>query len=148
MTALLHNLKQQRLASRPDSEHGQALVRLAITVAGAGLPAGWRCRATLDAATAYADRPDDGAGRAASSALGLLVGDRAAAGRVARAPLDRHGRRLRPDGRGHDRSMGEPLRRLYVILMWVTIGNGLRYGSRYLRVATALATRVVPRRDR
>ena len=35
--------------------------------------------------------------------------------------------------------LGEPLAWVYVILMWVTVGNGLRYGNRYLRVAVALA---------
>ena len=28
--------------------------------------------------------------------------------------------------------MGEPLAWVYVILMWVTVGNGLRFGNRYL----------------
>src|SRR4249919_1520597 len=33
--------------------------------------------------------------------------------------------------------MGEPLARVYVILMWVTVGNGLRFGNRYLYFAVA-----------
>jgi len=33
--------------------------------------------------------------------------------------------------------MGEPLAWVYVILMWVTVGNGLRFGNRYLYLAVA-----------
>lgn len=36
-------------------------------------------------------------------------------------------------------TMGEPLAWLYVVLMWVTVGNGLRYGHRYLLAAVAMA---------
>lgn len=35
--------------------------------------------------------------------------------------------------------MGEPASPLYSVYLWVTIGNGLRYGTRYLYSATALA---------
>lgn len=35
---------------------------------------------------------------------------------------------------------GQELAPLYVILMWVTVGNGLRYGTRYLYVAMAMAS--------
>ncbi|MBF6025488.1 ATP-binding protein [Lysobacter niastensis] len=35
--------------------------------------------------------------------------------------------------------MGEPLAWVYVILMWVTVGNGLRYGNNYLNGAVAMA---------
>ena len=34
---------------------------------------------------------------------------------------------------------GEPAAPLYAVMLWVTIGNGMRYGSRYLRAATAIA---------
>lgn len=33
---------------------------------------------------------------------------------------------------------GEPAAPLYAVMLWVTIGNGMRYGSTYLRVATAM----------
>src|SRR5690606_38408242 len=36
--------------------------------------------------------------------------------------------------------MGETAAPLYGVYLWVTIGNGLRYGTSYLRAATALAT--------
>lgn len=34
---------------------------------------------------------------------------------------------------------GPPLLPVYGVLLWVTVGNGLRYGSRYLTIATGLA---------
>jgi two-component system sensor histidine kinase RpfC len=34
---------------------------------------------------------------------------------------------------------GEAVAPLYSVYLWVTVGNGMRYGSRYLRVATTLA---------
>src|SRR5690606_15855027 len=36
--------------------------------------------------------------------------------------------------------IGEPASPLYCVYLWVTIGNGLRYGTRYLYSATSLAT--------
>lgn len=36
-------------------------------------------------------------------------------------------------------SMGEPLAWVYVVVMWVTVGNGLRYGNRYLYAAVLMA---------
>src|SRR5690606_6097165 len=35
--------------------------------------------------------------------------------------------------------MGEPLAWFYVILMWVSVGNGLRFGNRYLMLAVGMA---------
>src|SRR5690606_38237350 len=35
--------------------------------------------------------------------------------------------------------MGEPLAWVYVVVMWVTVGNGLRYGNRYLVLAVCMA---------
>lgn len=35
---------------------------------------------------------------------------------------------------------GESASALYAVYLWVTIGNGMRYGNRYLRTATVLAT--------
>src|SRR5690606_28792308 len=35
---------------------------------------------------------------------------------------------------------GEPTSPLYAVYLWVTVGNGMRYGNQYLRVATALAS--------
>ncbi|TAA21833.1 ATP-binding protein [Pseudoxanthomonas winnipegensis] len=35
--------------------------------------------------------------------------------------------------------MGEPLSWVYVVVMWVTVGNGMRYGNNYLYLAVAMA---------
>ena len=39
---------------------------------------------------------------------------------------------------------GESASPLYAVYLWVTIGNGMRYGPRYLFSATALAASSVP----
>lgn len=36
-------------------------------------------------------------------------------------------------------AVGEPMACIYVVVMWVTIGNGLRYGNQYLYLAVAMA---------
>lgn len=35
--------------------------------------------------------------------------------------------------------MGESMAFVYVVIMWVTVGNGMRYGARYLQAAVAMA---------
>lgn len=35
--------------------------------------------------------------------------------------------------------MGEPLSWVYIVVMWVTVGNGMRFGNTYLYVAVAMA---------
>ena len=35
--------------------------------------------------------------------------------------------------------MGEPLSWVYIVVMWVTVGNGMRFGNHYLYVAVAMA---------
>ena len=35
--------------------------------------------------------------------------------------------------------MGEPLAWVYIVVMWVTVGNGMRFGNHYLYVAVAMA---------
>lgn len=37
-------------------------------------------------------------------------------------------------------AIGEPMAPIYVVVMWVTVGNGMRYGNRYLWLAVAMAT--------
>lgn len=36
--------------------------------------------------------------------------------------------------------LGEPLAAIYIVVLWVTIGNGLRFGERYLAAACAMAS--------
>ena len=35
--------------------------------------------------------------------------------------------------------MGEPLSWVYIVVMWVTVGNGMRYGNKYLNAAVGMA---------
>jgi two-component system sensor histidine kinase RpfC len=128
---------RQRFAGRPDSEHGQALVRIAvISVVLVYLllhgrepdsnPEGYR-DVLLMVATGFA------------VGLSLVLG-------ILRQPGVSHLRRA--IGMVSDYGlmgaamirMGEPLAWVYVIIMWVTVGNGLRYGNRYLFLAVGMAT--------
>ncbi len=134
MIAILARLKQ-RLSHRPDSEHGQALVRLAvISVVLAYL--------LLQGPFGAAD--DEYRTVLLMVATGFTVGFGLVAGILA-DPRSSHVRRA--IGMVADYGLmaaamirlGEPLAWVYVILMWVTVGNGLRYGSRYLFIAVTMA---------
>ncbi|MFP7721546.1 ATP-binding protein [Lysobacter sp. A3-1-A15] len=125
-----------RLSGRDDSEHGQATIRLVVLavvlvymlVRGAG--------GTLDPA-AYADV-------LAMVATGFAIGGVLLVWLVAQ-PARSHLRR--GIGMVADYGLmalamvriGEPLAWVYVILMWVTVGNGLRFGNRYLVIAIVAA---------
>jgi two-component system sensor histidine kinase RpfC len=125
-----------RFRNRPDSEHGQALVRLVIAALIlaylAGLSAGgqqgrWVADTTLLVILA-------------ETVLGLAL-----VIAIALRPGVSHARRVvgMVGDYGTLAAMmsigGEQLAPLYVILLWVTVGNGLRYGPRYLVAAMAMA---------
>lgn len=135
MASVLRKLKS-RLAARPDSEHQQVLVRIAITALIIGY-LGWSdVHVAADRATV-------------PLTWLILVGALAVALGLFAAILWRpgvsHARRW--IGMLTDYSAlgaiacieGEPAAPLYAVFLWVTIGNGMRYGHRYLRLATALA---------
>ncbi len=127
-----------RLSQRPDSEHGQALVRFAV----------------LSVVLLYLLlRPVHSSDFAVVAgyvtvlqmvALGFAVGA-FVVGWILLQPGVSHLRRM--IGMASDYGlmaaamiqMGEPLAWVYVIILWVTIGNGLRYGNRYLIAAVAAA---------
>jgi len=125
-----------RFRGRPDSEHQQAFVRLAIAVLLLAY-LGWLAIrygfdsgelalvfAIMAAETALAAgllvaialRP----GRSDARRIIGMLGNYATLAGV----MTIHGRELAP---------------LYIIYLWTTIGNGLRYGVRFLAGATALA---------
>ncbi|HEY4560505.1 MAG TPA: hybrid sensor histidine kinase/response regulator, partial [Lysobacter sp.] len=133
MNALLRRVRG-RLAARSDTEHGQALVR--IGVLGAVFAYLLSRPSGIDPA-AYADAMAMVVAGLLSGALilgWLLVAParndiRRAAGMVADYGL-MAAAMIRT---------GEPLAWVYVLVMWVTIGNGLRFGRRYLNGAIAAA---------
>ena len=127
---------QSRLANRPDSEHGQALLRL-IIFSGVmvymllGSYFGGLAKNVSDTALGM-------------SSVGVTVG-LALFCWILWSPGKSNARRI--IGMITDYGlmstamalMGEPLAWLYVIMMWVTVGNGLRYGNRYLAGAVSMA---------
>lgn len=133
--ARLPEMLRQRFSQRPDSEHGQALVRLAVL--------------TVVLVYLLLHGPGDGGVAEyrdvlAMVGIGFAVGVGIVVG-ILRQPGVSHLRRgigMLADYGLMAAAMirlGEPLAWVYVILMWVTVGNGLRYGNRYLRVAVAMA---------
>ncbi|MDI9240057.1 ATP-binding protein [Lysobacter sp. LF1] len=127
---------QKVLSRRSDSEHGQAFVRLAVLsvvliymlVRGASgaLPSHQYSNVLLMVETGFAV----GAvliawilWRPAKSHVRRIIGMISDYGLMAAAMIH----------------IGEPLAWVYVILMWVTIGNGLRYGNGYLYGAVGMA---------
>ena len=125
----------RRFSQRPDSEHGQALVRLVVLTVVLGYllvrgPDG-------EQDTEYRDV-------LAMVATGFVVGVGIMLGIVMRPGVSHWRRAI---GMVSDYGLmaaamirlGEPLAWVYVILMWVTVGNGLRYGNRYLAIAVGMA---------
>lgn len=135
MLALLSRVKSQ-FAGRPDSEHQQALVRLVMLVVVLGY--------VLLIANL---RPEvAGASQLSLRFLGLAFAvSLVIIGWIAARPAASHERRLL--GMCVDYSLmgvgmfllGQLLAPMYVIILWVTIGNGLRYGPRYLYLAIGFA---------
>ena len=132
MRAFLNRI-QARLSSRPDSEHAQALVRIAV----------------LSVVLFYlllrpAQNGDAYMLVLRMVASGFVVGALLIAWILAQPGVSHVRRAI---GMMFDYGLmaaamvrlGEPLAWVYVIIMWVTIGNGLRYGNRYLKVAVAAA---------
>jgi two-component system sensor histidine kinase RpfC len=127
---------RSRLSGRPDSEHVQNLVRLAITTLFS-IYIGWQ----------FVDHEASNT----LTIIGLiLTAELAVSLALAIAILGNpgvsHVRRwvgMLADYTSMGAIMcigGEPVSPLYAVYLWVTIGNGMRYGNLYLRAATALAT--------
>lgn len=126
-----------RLTDRPDSEHEQALVRIAVLSVVLVYMLGRRA-VGIDA--------DDSDVQTVFVlvAMGFFVGMGIIAHLLVRP---QRSDRRRIIGMVSDYGLmgaamvvlSEPLAWVYVILMWVTIGNGLRFGARYLRTAIMMA---------
>ncbi|MBN8480229.1 MAG: response regulator [Xanthomonadales bacterium] len=126
---------QQRFEKRPDSEHGQAFVRLAINAV---------CLIYLLGLTSARGLT----GEILPSALLILLGETIIGSAIlvhmAFKPGISHARRwvgMITDyaAMGAMMMLGPELAPLYVVFLWVTIGNGLRYGPRFLMAAVCLA---------
>jgi two-component system, sensor histidine kinase RpfC len=133
----------QSFRNRPDSEHAQALVRLVIAliilIYLAGLASGRRSSEPGDDAALFVIL--------AESLLGIGI-----VASIAMNPGVSHLRRV--IGMLGDYATlaammtlgGDVLSPLYVILLWVTIGNGLRFGQNYLfaAIGMSMASFVIP----
>jgi two-component system, sensor histidine kinase RpfC len=132
----LYDIARDRLSNRPDSEHGQALVRIAITALFCGY-LGWQV-GTADV--------HDRLFATWLVLLGELLLGFVLLGAILARPGVSHPRRwvgMIADYAAMGAVMillGETASPLYAVYLWVTIGNGLRYGPRYLYAATALAS--------
>jgi two-component system sensor histidine kinase RpfC len=123
---------RQRFANRPDSEHGQALVRFAVL----SVVLAYLLVRGPDPDSPYREYRDV----LLMVATGFAVGLGIVLAIVARPGVSHVRRAI---GMVSDYGlmglamirMGEPLAWVYVILMWVTVGNGLRFGNRYLYLA-------------
>lgn len=130
-------LLRERFENRPDSEHVQALVRLGLTglfVVYLGLVDYFEAAST--AALNWA---------AIAVLMEVLVG---LALIIAIALYPKSSQLRRWIGMIADYSvigalmylLGEIGAPLYIVLLWVTVGNGLRYGERYLYAAVGLVS--------
>ena len=136
MSTFLHRFAD-RFRNRPDSEHAQAFTRVAVVMVILVYLLGVTSGATVRNEPLqlvflfFAIEAVVG--------TGLIIG-------IALWPGVSHPRRV--IGMMADYAMmgaamhvlGESLAPVYVILMWVTIGNGLRFGERYLVAAILLAS--------
>lgn len=131
----LRNWVLARLRGRSDSEHGQVVVRIVITFLFA-IYLGWEVGAG-DSRPALVATWLILVGELVLS-LGLLAA-------ILAAPAPSHARRwigMLADYAalaGVMHLQGEQAAPLYAVYLWVTIGNGMRYGPRYLYAATLLA---------
>ena len=134
MNPVLHWLKQS-FANRPDSEHVQALIRFAVLAV---------VLVYLVVIVGARQTPPDGfVDVLGMVALAFTIGSALVAWIIV-SPGVSHTRRVL--GMLADYGlvtlamirMGEPMAWVYVLLMWITIGNGLRFGVRYLWLAMGL----------
>ena len=127
---------KSRFEHRPDSEHEQTIVRFAVQLV---------VLSYLLLRPHFASEADPHFDTVLwIVAVGFVIGVGLLVGIIAN-PRVSHDRRI--IGMLTDYGLmaaamivfGEPLAWVYIIMMWVTVGNGLRYGNRYLYGAVAIA---------
>jgi two-component system sensor histidine kinase RpfC len=128
---------RSRYANRPDSEHAQAMIRLCILgvvlayLCGVGSITGFSDPSLRTVLLFVAIESLAGAGILVAIAMRPDVSPkRRVAGMLVDYTMMGAAMHL----------MGAHLAPVYVVYLWVTIGNGLRYGSRYLMVAVGLGS--------
>lgn len=127
---------RQRLAQRQDTEHGQQIVRIVLIVLILGYVAMPDVRRDLPPAQ-YA-----GVLAIVLTGLGLSL---LAFGWLLWRPGRSDPRRILGMLADYGLTaaamiqMGEPLSWVYIVVMWVTVGNGMRFGNNYLYLAVAMA---------
>lgn len=127
---------RSRLRAREDSEHAQVLVRIVITALFCSY-LGWQLSETNGGPALYLTW---------LFLLGELAISFVLLASILLHPAPSHARRwigMLADYTALAAVMyleGETATPLYAVYLWVTIGNGLRYGPRYLKFATALAS--------
>jgi len=133
--ALLRTLRQ-RLAARQDSEHAQQIVRIVLITLILGYVLLPGVREELPPAQYRSVLAVVLSGLTVSVLLfGWLLGwpqrsdPRRILGMLADYGLIAAGMV----------QMGEPLAWVYIVVMWVTVGNGMRFGNNYLYLAVAMA---------
>lgn len=125
----------RRLSGRPDSEHGQALTRLALLFV---------VLLFLLWTDGTGTRPQAYEQVMAMVIAGFSIGA-GIVGWILARPGASHPRRI--VGMLSDYGlmgaamtvMGGPIGWVYVLILWVTVGNGLRFGTRYLYAAMSMA---------
>ncbi|MDV3468839.1 ATP-binding protein [Stenotrophomonas sp. C3(2023)] len=135
-TAALTGALRRRLGHRPDSEHGQQIVRIvliSLILAYVLLP-GVRDELPYHQYNGVLAIVLTGLGLSLLAFVWLLLLPQRSDPRRILGMLADYG--LIAAGMIQ---MGEPLAWVYIVVMWVTVGNGLRFGNNYLYLAVAMA---------
>lgn len=135
MPSAMHLLRQ-RLAQRQDTEHGQQIVRIVLIV-------GILVYVLLP--WVRADLPPAQYNGVLAIVLTGLTLSLLAFGWLLWRPQRSDPRRILGMLADYGLTaagmiqMGEPLAWVYIVVMWVTVGNGMRFGNNYLYLAVAMA---------
>lgn len=130
------HLLRQRLAQRQDTEHGQQIVRIVLIV-------GILVYVLLP--WVRADLPPAQYNSVLAIVLMGLTLSLLAFGWLLWRPQRSDPRRILGMLADYGLTaagmiqMGEPLAWVYIVVMWVTVGNGMRFGNNYLYLAVAMA---------
>ena len=135
MPSMMH-LLQERLAQRQDTEHGQQIVRIVLIIG---------ILAYVLLPSVRNDLPPTQYHGVLAIVLTGLTLSLLAFGWLLWRPQRSDPRRILGMLADYGLTaagmiqMGEPLSWVYIVVMWVTVGNGMRFGNNYLYLAVAMA---------